>query len=756
MGKTKNGIYYQDNYASKADILKDQKEMAESIDLIIDNIDSEQEEQDKKIKSIEQKNTEQDTNIGNIQKENIELKEENIRIKNDLKSSVLIGQVKSENIVLNDSSNARLMKLEIGGNHKQETRTGKNLYNAGKSIDDYFVTAGAKGNTITQYEAKDYVTCKIDKGVMTVEKYNTSGYNWIAKWIEIDKNADYTISLDKSATSVSVVGFSTKENKTEGVIIAELIGSKKEVSFNSGDYAYYAVSFYPNQGLEIAIQIEKGKQKTTFEQYGAMPSFEFQSEVRAVGDNVNLLNIADIEETTSRGITYSIKNGIINLNGTASAGIRINLAQNVVLKKGNYTHSTKYIPNDIFVSFDNKNETALNKTTFQKTFNLIEDTTFSDYFIWINQGSVLENIKLNLKLEKGSKATAYSPYNQGSTNIVISNKNWLKLINTSLSKSGIDISSNNENITINGTVKDGNINIYNLFDNMFLKKGTYTFRFNCQKPPAPNTCQFILCKTDGTRVITLNAWTTSQSKTITLEEDTIISANKSYLYANKDTTYSNTIYKLQIEQGTVATDIVPHEEQNYIMPVQEKMLAGDGFVKTNNIWYEKHIFDMFSTLNNSNVKINTTVNSDAFYRHHLVISNDIKRKKGSYIKIMSTHFKFADSRWGKNEGICGWEVGNSFCIGTYNKNYDTTEKMNDFLSKNDVKIYYELETPKLIECTEEQKKVLEQIEKEAHTYKNITHIYSTDEVSPILDVEYVKDLDTVLNNLANASLVGGN
>ena len=34
-----------------------------------------------------------------------------------------------------------------------------------------------------------------------------------------------------------------------------------------------------------------------------------------------------------------------------------------------------------------------------------------------------------------------------------------------------------------------------------------------------------------------------------------------------------------------------------------------------------------------------------------------------------------------------------------------------------------------------------------HTYKNITHIYSTDETSPIMNAEYAKDLNTVINNM---------
>ena len=247
-----------------------------------------------KVIELEDKDEEQDFNLQELQNE----------IKKDRENMINL-ETEGQSIHIEDSSDLE-GKLEVLGNMEQDVREGKNLYNAGKTIDDYFITSGAKGNVITQYKAKDYVTCKIDKGVMTIEKYNTSGYNWVAKWIEIEKNTEYTISLDKSLTSVSVLGFSTKENKTEGVIIAELNASKKEVNFNSGDYAFYAVSFYPKQGLEIAIQIEEGKQKTEFEQYGASPSPEHPSEIRAVGDKGSV----EIKKTTAN--YYDLQAGISN------------------------------------------------------------------------------------------------------------------------------------------------------------------------------------------------------------------------------------------------------------------------------------------------------------------------------------------------------------------------------------------------------------------------------------------------------------
>lgn len=64
-----------------------------------------------------------------LRQENIEIKAENRRLKNDINNIALLGQVEGESVDLEDSSEARFNKFEIGGNHKQETREGYNLLN---------------------------------------------------------------------------------------------------------------------------------------------------------------------------------------------------------------------------------------------------------------------------------------------------------------------------------------------------------------------------------------------------------------------------------------------------------------------------------------------------------------------------------------------------------------------------------------------------------------------------------------------------
>lgn len=141
------------------------------------------------------------------------------------------------------------------------------------------------------------------------------------------------------------------------------------------------------------IKLEKGLTAAPYSPYG----------MGSVGIDVvnkNLLNIANTKETTKGGITYSIKNGILKLNGTATASFDIQLSKNIKMKKGKYTHSSSYIQSGLYVSFDNLGYTMISSTVGKKkTFEITEDTTYKTYFIWIDKGTVLSNVEIKLHLE---------------------------------------------------------------------------------------------------------------------------------------------------------------------------------------------------------------------------------------------------------------------------------------------------------------------------------------------------------------------
>ena len=88
--------------------------------------------------------------------------------------------------------------------------------------------------------------------------------------------------------------------------------------------------------------------------------------------------------------------------------------------------------------------------------------------------------------------------------------------------------------------------------------------------------------------------------------------------------------------------------------------------------------------------------------------------------------------WGKVESYNGEEITTEYISTTGELSTGGT-------------VYYKLATATQLDFTTEQKTVKEQI-KNLHSYKNVTHIFSTDEVPPVTDVTYYKDLETTINS----------
>lgn len=144
-------------------------------------------------------------------------------------------------------------------NWEQEVKcvAGRNKFDIGTSLDDYFQTStnGTKiGNT-----SVNVATATISNNKLTIDSYNTSGYNWISKWLNLSKNTEYTIS-GTNDSAIKIVGFNSNELQTTGTEIVTKNTSDTSKTFNSGDYKYYCLSFYPSSVGKYFenIQIEQG------------------------------------------------------------------------------------------------------------------------------------------------------------------------------------------------------------------------------------------------------------------------------------------------------------------------------------------------------------------------------------------------------------------------------------------------------------------------------------------------------------------
>ena len=182
-----------------------------------------------------------------------------------------------------------------------------------------------------------------------------------------------------------------------------------------------------------------------YEPYGVSPSPDYPSDIRNVGDNINLLNLTDRTETTSHDLTFSAENGILNINGTCSSGFGFTLGTIPKIKKGTYTLGTNSKGSSSVGAFglylyDSSNNQLFDSGNIANNFNTTKQITLSQdyenvsFTCYIGGTTKFENITFKLKIEEGTQQTGFSPYNCGSIDFNVETKNkfvgWTRNIQT--------------------------------------------------------------------------------------------------------------------------------------------------------------------------------------------------------------------------------------------------------------------------------------------------------------------------------------
>ena len=332
---------------------------------------------------------------------------ENKLLKEDLNNITPSISGSGEDITLNNTANARFKTFRIGGNSYQKTTTqSKNVLD----IDNYF-NYNDNPSHFTYYanliEGKTY-TVRINNPEEG-KKYSIKG------------------SEHKDGFKNFQVEDLGPENQYTGTFtysIAEENKGKK-----NGVVVWYPSSneLDSETAKKIQIQIEEGEVATEFKPFVPdSPSPNYSSEIRNCGDNVNLIEYPfpanQKESYTENGLDFTNKNGVIAVKGTATANENFYIYTNnslKELKKGSYTYSISGRNiKDIRLYAYTKDWNLLNYTTDKPLiFNLEEDNEVFIY-LWFEKGKTYDCI-IKPKLEKGTKATSWSPYKCGSIGIKV-------------------------------------------------------------------------------------------------------------------------------------------------------------------------------------------------------------------------------------------------------------------------------------------------------------------------------------------------
>ncbi len=350
-------------------------------------------------------------------------------------------------------------------------------------------------------------------------------------------------------------------------------------------------------------------------------------------------------------------------------------------------------------------------------------------------------------IQDGEPGPIYSAGDNGSITEKIINKNFWK-------KSEIIWRRNNN---VNFDLSNADANTTRIRTSSFLIKGGKTYIISGY--PSTVSIVSVGCFNKNKERITGQITRNGNVFTITSEVAYIY-----FLFGGENFTSETNIMmenaNIQLEEGSIATSYEEYKEQTYTIPAQQSMKSigdvRDEFVAENNSLIERHHIYRYIFTGEETFQLrdygNNTVNSEiALFSFNLPFTYDVSKTPST----MCNSFISLGI-------VSGWSLMRNKDVGIalYNSNaktcyINTTEATTvaDFkaylaeryANDNPVYIDYDLEEPQDLSCTPEQIIALQAFIK-ARTYKNVTHIYSTDETPARIDGTYVKDLETYLDN----------
>lgn len=397
-----------------------------------------------------------------------------------------------------------------------------------------------------------------------------------------------------------------------------------------------------------------------------------------------------------------------------------------------------------------------------------EDTDFNKISIRVNSGSTFNNLKIQLMIS--TVDTVYEPY----TNGVSPNPNYPQPINSSgdngyivekiVNKNLFDKETINSFNTYIGTVSHSiSTNINEKFRTIYVKLingKTYTVSKSAGGSLILGTTAEV-----PTLGMELNNFSNYSNLTDGKYGTITLTGNDKYLVAY---IYSSVDYdrgldiqeiynSLQIEEGSVATDYEPHQLQTYTIPCQQPMRAignvKDTFVKVDGVWYERHYINELD-LKNVDLRV-PDENDDNIVFCNLANTSICDFKTDNQLFICDYfNYKGELTTGGYSQALAQgvgmysrYNNGAKYLYFVIPKTIaSNVEEVNTWITNNSVKVYYNSNEPLDLPCTQAQIIALEALMK-ARTYKNITHIYSEDEVPATVDLTYYKDTQTYLNNI---------
>ena len=731
------------------------------------------------ITAIQEEQTTQNENIEKnaegIAQNKKDVDEELTKIKKEnklLKAQIPEGQASGNDIHLEDSSNMPF-EWRLNGGSRQEMREGYNLANL--DADSFVkngvtVTNNGDGSWTfngTSNTAGDLVLTK--NILLSNQIYQFEDATYLFKTIVASGNFS---NPDKAIVQTSAMGqdngvdnFATLYNKlSDGVFVN--IFNKKSTSHLSRLELYCGPNVTFNNYTIKILFAKTDNKELEWEQYGTLPSTEFQSKIENVGDNINILNkeVVDASNNLRGNALDTGRRLIANKDGTYTYGA-FKLGERELLGKTLGIHADiETTGGNPRISIFAGNSSSLTKSLLQVVLSASgtgyitipsnlnsELDTISAVLYVTTDTSVVAGTYVdytNLKVQVGDGEVIYSDYKKANIQMTICDENYgnAELLYNQMS----DFYS----AAVRKEIVDGKNCI--VFNNTAFRgdKGFSGLHFNYKK----NTRYVIRGKirvydtsiTSGGDlwVMALNkdnasiGYSRAQAKGSEWIQFSFCT-NINFSFDHIAFSYGTGTYwcldmdSLEIYEGTSVREVPKSQVQTIIFPFEEGQKLYEGSYLAED------------EIHNKRKQIVLTGNENIFesqlgtYQTFGIVISGIKQDA----KLMSNYFTsyptITDIKY--KVGMTNNNAANRLYIS--NGESSKTEEFKAWLSQRfdegiPVIIEYELTGEEIIPYTPEQQAVIDKI---LYTYKNVTNI-SVDNELATLDITYKKDIETILNN----------
>ena len=362
----------------------------------------------------------------------------------------------------------------------------------------------------------------------------------------------------------------------------------------------------------------------------------------------------------------------------------------------------------------------------------IENANKIRFTLRVEKGISVNIHNLRIKLEKDTIETAYSKYGQGCITEFICNENYSN-INFEQGAISANVGFDYGSVKTNSNSRIRTVDLIKLD-----KTKKYTIIFN-------KKYNVVIQAFDDNKQLysvednTANVW----------HLDSFSFIGYPYIaIAVKHNDNTSVITAKEIENVNL---ILSDKIQTYTIPTQQTLKAigdiRDTFIKINDKWYERHNINrkkLDGTENwlmvdkNSRFGIRMTEQQAKINiqqsAHNLTECLSNRLINSTQLDIVKVTNGIAFSQWTDTQYLY------------LSKIKDSIDELKNYLAANETYVDYPLEIPIDLECTEEQSKILDELNN-ARTYKNVTNI--TTDSKAILSLDYVKDQETQNNKMQN-------